>query len=1033
MLQLVLALWLPAAPLVAPAALVQPPSPHAPSIKVDPLALQADDEEAYRYLSGLQERGLHDLVVEAAGEFLKEHPRSTRIDLVRYRLGESLFELGRLSDAREPFEALAAKRGFERRNESRFRLAQCCLNAGDARPARIALEGLLKSDPGYLLGPGSVLLGEAWLGEGEPSRAADAYRSVLEGRFSSAEQLDARLGLAWCAREQGQHAEAVQGIEAFLAKAGEDDRVGEARLFRAEMLLAAERPEQARTAFAELKRDLGTRTAEDRRAIFRGLGLALAELGEWKAAADELEGFLKLSPQPERASEARLLCGAYRVRAEDPEAALAHLKSVNSAESFLWQARAQMLRSNPRAAVEAARGGLSRKPTADLSVQLQEELGDAASSVGDVDQALAAYASADTAYARHAGAALALGAQRWPAAREFALAAVRSDAEDGAHRRPAGWIAAEAALAQGDSRTAAAEFGALARADDRDDVGARSLARLSWAEWLNDDAQAAKSIATRFLELHAQRPESADQHFLLGRAHESFGEVQPALENYGAYLKSAEREHRPECLLRSSRLTEPEVAQERLGLLLGEFPGHEYVPEALYDSAELFSAGAEFEQAARRYDALLENHGGHALTAAARYGRAYCYLEADQPRECADLLERVVAGRSATADPSLQLAALELGVWANAQAGRLDRCEQFARSLFALELAPERALDAVRVAGDALKGNQRLEAAQQLYTDLAGVLTDPGARAEAEAEAAFLALDRKRLDEAEALVRRAQAKSPRSEAVTEAAFFVGEARFDAGQGTQAEALYLLATANPRMAPAALYKGGFSALRDERAADAEPRLSQLVKDHAQHELFGEGLYLLGEARFRLERFKSAIEPLERLRKELPRHASLPKALFRLGQCQSRSNQSQAAASTLADLKRRFGDFEWMAESELERGRALSKLDDRRGARAAFEDVLRRDDGVLAARARLELGRIEEREEAWERALDQFLKVAVLFEGTDEAAEALYASGGVLERLERFDAAAGRYREILDSYPESDVAALATERLADLGTR
>ncbi len=1030
MLRLALALWCSTGLIHGGSALALSASPDPPS---PPAAAQDEAEDAYRYLSGLQDRGLHDLVIESARAFLQEHPQSARVDLVRYRLGESLFELGRLGEARESFELLAERRGFERQDEARFRLAQCCLDAGEPRAARTPLERLLSGNAGYLEGPARVLLGEAWLGEGRPEQAEAAYLRVIEGSFGSAEKLDARLGHAWCARERNAPLQALERIDAFLQRAEEDARVPQARLFRAEVLLAAERAQEALQAFEALEATRGTRPMEDQRAIVRGRALSRAQLEQWAAAAGDFEVFASLEPSAELLAEARLLGGAYRVRAGQPGAALKTLQPLDGAEPELWRARAHLDAGDASAARNAARKGLGARPAAELARELQAELGDACSRLGQVDEALLAYAGADTAYCRHAGAALALGSGRFPEAREFALAAVRLDAEGGDHRRPAAWIAAEAALAQGDSRTASPEFAALFQANERDDVGARALARCAWAEWLNGEATAVRELSQRFLKLHPERSEAAEQHFLLARALEAMGEVPQALVHFDAYVQSGEQAHLPECLLRSARLLEGAAAEQRLALLVQRFPEHPLAPEALYDWAEALSARGAFEPAAERYDALLAGHPAHPLTAAARYGRAFCHLELEEPAACADLLERVLTGREATDDGALRLAALELGVWANARADRPQRAEQFARSLFALELSPERALDAVRVAGDALAASGGLAEAQQLYADLAAALTQPAARAEAEAEAAFLALDRQRLDEAEALVRRAQAKAPTSEVVTEAAFFVGEARFDAGQGAQAEALYALAEANPRLAPAALYKAGFSALRDARPQEAEPRLAKLVQGHAGHELFGEGLYLLGESRFRLDRFAQAIAPLERLAKELPRHASLPKALFRLGQCQARVGQAQAAASTLADLKRRFGDFEWLAEGELERGRALAKLDDRRGARAAFEDVLRRDKGVLAARARLELGRLEERDEQWESALEQFLKVAVLFEGTDEAAQALLAAGGVLERLERFEPAAGRYREILERYPESDAAAVATERLADLGTR
>src|SRR5262245_60033684 len=64
--------------------------------------LRADSsaDEQYNYISGLFEKGFHDLVVTESKKFLAANASHPRAPLVRYRLGQSLFELKKFADAK---------------------------------------------------------------------------------------------------------------------------------------------------------------------------------------------------------------------------------------------------------------------------------------------------------------------------------------------------------------------------------------------------------------------------------------------------------------------------------------------------------------------------------------------------------------------------------------------------------------------------------------------------------------------------------------------------------------------------------------------------------------------------------------------------------------------------------------------------------------------------------------------------------------------------------------------------------------------
>jgi TolA-binding protein len=336
---------------------------------------------------------------------------------------------------------------------------------------------------------------------------------------------------------------------------------------------------------------------------------------------------------------------------------------------------------------------------------------------------------------------------------------------------------------------------------------------------------------------------------------------------------------------------------------------------------------------------------------------------------------------------------------------------------------------------------------QALLDDLRPELSDPQLALEVLIESAWLALEEGRVDAAESAARTALSLAPADRkggqgaggaegaaALGEVCFFVGEARYAAGEHAGAAALYEEAARRAGGTPRAqaLYKLGFARLALEDWNRAAQAFEALVRDHAGTELAAEGLYLQGEAHFRAGQYAAAVEPLERLTRESPAHAAVPRALFRLGLAHGEEGRWKPCEAALSELARRAPDFELAAEAELWRGRALAALGDRRSAQAAFERVVARDKTVLAARARLELGRLALEAGDAEGALAEFLKVALLFADGEEVSEALYLAGTALEHLGDTDKAKAQYRELIEEHPDTTAAARAKERLGELGS-
>ncbi|MCB9916591.1 MAG: tetratricopeptide repeat protein [Planctomycetes bacterium] len=181
------------------------------------VAPQDGAEEQYRFLAGLYERGLYDRAAREARDFLAQHPRDARADLVRYRLAGALFELERVAEALPEYEALTRVADFEYADEAWLRVGEARLRLGAPREAREAFARALGGRQPYLYPAARFLLGEAELALERWAAARQAYTATLADESARASTTArTRRGLAWCAlREDDAEAAARHATRAL--------------------------------------------------------------------------------------------------------------------------------------------------------------------------------------------------------------------------------------------------------------------------------------------------------------------------------------------------------------------------------------------------------------------------------------------------------------------------------------------------------------------------------------------------------------------------------------------------------------------------------------------------------------------------------------------------------------------------------------------------------------------------------------------------------------------------------------------------
>ena len=1002
--------------------------------------LDKGDEEA-QFIAGLAKRGLHEMVVRESRDFLRRRVAHKRASTVRYRMADALFELGNTAEALTEYKALDQVAGFEQATEVKFRLGQCLLDLGQNAEAAAAFRGAVSGNAEYLKAASSYLLGEALFRIEDWTGAREAYAGVFRATEGVAEYArDARYGVTWSAWKGGDYDATVAGAEAFLANHKDDSLVGEIAFLSAEAHLAAKRPVKALAAYARVTGGDYLETAR------RGAAFAEAARGNHRKAAELFRAYRSQFPSGQFVAEATLQEGVQLVRAEDFGGAVQALtarSAADDAQTRYWRALAYAGAGNHQEALKAAQQGLTKNPDEAMAAQLRIAAGDALFELGRADEAAELYESSGSAYALHAAAVARLNAGDAKEAERLARTLLT-----GVAREPGAAYRADALLTRGEalfrlkryeeaepllqrllSEAKPGPNGTPAVTPAKPEIISRAGGRLAWCRWYAGDHQGAKGLFVSLAkDSNGTLPERQEAAFMAGRAALAAEENEAAASWFDSYLKAAPKgPFAAEALLRLARLQGGDGAAALFMRIAAEFPDSELVAPALSELAEIRIGNKDMAGAAEAYAALVEKFPTDELAKNATYGLGWARYNLGDLDGAAGPLWKVAVDKDAPAE--LQVASTELLVWVEAAAKRPAESMRAFMGLTRLVKDEGRLVTAARVVDGAFVEASDLKGRTMLWNRVFGLVKGVDAVSAARIERGFLALDKGDVETAAKEALAARQAAPTSPAVAELLFFVGETYFKAEDDRRAAPLFLAASAHgaPEVAERALYKAGFSELRSGNNEDAIKAFAAVAERFGNGVLAPESMFLAGEASYRDGKDADAVKWLRRMLKEAPGHASRAKALFRLGVAEGRLENWRPSADALAELIAKNPEFPSLLEAELWRGRALSRVNERRAARQSLSRVVEKDQGVLAAQARIELGRLHEIEKDDESAISEYLKVAVLYGHAEECAESLVRAGDVLARQGKADRAKAQYEEAIADYPKTPWADEARVRL------
>lgn len=980
-------------------------------------AVRADEaSDQYAVAAGHYQAQRWQLAAEEFETFLNRYPDHADRNQSVFFLAEALLQLGKYSQARQRFQqylALELEGRFSK--PALFREGEAAYLSDDYETAKASLGKFHQryaDDPlnAFVL----TYLGGIALAEQNWAGAEQHYRQCLETFPDGKMQDDCRFGLARVLEKQAKYEEAERLYLALTAKTG--NRLADDAQFRlGAVQYAAGQYEDAVKTFEPF--DSRLITSRHRATALLGSGWAMVKLNRLD---DARKYFERIISDPKLGTEARYWLGWI-------------LKTQNQ-----WAAAAKLLLETAEAA-----------PAHRLVAAIRFHAGDAMLRDGNTDAALEQFRWI---------AAHAEDGNEWgdDALRGEAQAALLAKDHSGVDR-----IASEFERRYADSPLS----GDVAR------FRAQSLIE-------RQDHQPAAAILEPIVKAAEGEADHPEVRYLLALAYEGLKRYDEAETVLTPVLASADPRLKADAQLALASIF---LARQRfaeaispLESLRKEKPEGDAAVKSLGQLAICYARTGELDTAKKLYVQLIRDYPDHDLLIPSTEQLAEAAYDAGE-REWADKLFAWLAADGQ--QPEYRVKGLSGQAWSQYKSGKMEEAAvTFGRLLDASppsKLAAEGAL----VRGQILQQLGRLDAALEMFdlvikkysqTDrypealwaAARIRDDRGEDREAaglyerlankfpdfpEADAVlyrwgWTLADLGEQDRFYALLERLTKNYPQSTFRADAVFRLAQHAYETSQLADARRwVDSLLSGEPAEAVResgirenALYLRAQIDVAEARWPEAQRGFEEMLAQYPEGPLRQRAEYGVAEAAFRQGRYEEARERLGRLAQQTEgkQEPWLAVVQLRLAQTLCHEKKWNEAYDVASKIESQYPGFEEQFEADYVTGRCLANRADFDGAREAYGKVIRSARGEkteTAAKAQLMIAESYFHQENYEAALREFLRLEILYAYPELQSAALMQAAKCHELLGEVPQATELYQRLVKSYPETEFAAAAANRL------
>jgi TolA-binding protein len=1054
--------------------------------EADTSGAQSSPEARAQYSDAVkfQNAGKFDLAADEYAAFLKNYADDPLAGKARHYLGVCQVQQKKYAEGAEALtKVLNDNPRFELADATwfylgfaRFKLAEAAAGkqkTDELSRAVTALTNVGKSFPKSPLAAQSYYyLGEAHYAAGNRGEAVAAYRALVDGFPNDALVPDALYALGYAYEELKQYEKANQAYDGFLAKHSRHELAADVTMRKGEALLASGDAANAEKWFAKAAAIEGFREADH--ALFQQ-GSAAFEQQQYERAAALFSSVADRFPKSPELRLASLNAGnaLYRLKKyEQARGALSKVWDGNdeaAAESLHLAVRSHIDERKPAEAIAL----LSRRDAKGLPAKwaavLRMDEADAMFEIPEQrKEAVAKYAALAKDFPQHPKAADALymagfaslQSGDYQAALDYAATFAKTFG-DHALAPDVQYTAAEAHLLSQQFDTAEKMLGELmAKYPSHKEAGVWRR-RIGYAMFLQDRFDDAVKQLSPLVAQTSEPAALADLQYWLGASYAKLKQPQQALAALQASLDAAPKGR----MAQKATLALAQVQAESGNLeaavqtarrAVDHFPRGDAAAEAYYRLGVLLSQAGNAKESGELFARVIEQWPDSSFAPFALHNLALAQIGQKQYAEAEKALTTVLEKH---AKHPLALDALLDRGHARQLAGKYDAAADDIAKFLDADPPREKRSPALHVLGicqdrlkkpqEAVKTYETLLKDDPKYAEAAGVLYElgwslKGLKRDADATAAFARL----ADE-----------HPKSPYAAEASYLVGEQRYAEKAYDKALAAYeQAAAAKPEGAVAEkiVHKLGWAHYRLKAYKAAHAVFARQIDAWPSGPLAADALFMLGESLFQQNKHAEALAAYERAEKaKLSTDDIRVLTLLHAGQSAAQLKQWAKSLEYLQKVVSNHANSYWVADALYEQGWATKNLaDDADGkgqadqaaklydqAIAHFDAAARkaagRTDQEVGARARFMQGEVHFQKKEHKEAIRNFFKVAQGYGYPNSPpaiqrwqAKACYEMGRVYEVMKLVDEARSSYREVVEKFPTSEVAAAARKRVEEL---
>jgi cellulose synthase operon protein C len=1000
-----------------------------------PTSAAADDaSDGYNLAVGLYKQSRWPLAAEKFQEYLRKHPDHAKAPYAKLYLGLTLINLEKYADARELLRGHVKDYPTSpNRSDALYRVAECSYLLNDLKAAEKELQAFLAHSPNSELGEWAwPYLGDTQLRLDDPTAAVGTFRQSLN-RFPNGQLAeDSKFGLAKAYQALNRDDEAV-ALYRELAADRSSARGPQAQLNLGTLYFDRENYADAAAAFVRVEQQFPQSRLVPTAQL--NAGYAYYQLGEYQAAVALFE---KAARQESQSATAGFWKGVSLKSLGDYAQAAAVLKAAYEADAnnplaertlFQWadcQLRNKQYDEARRQFLELVR----RWPDGDLADDSLHYAGEAALLADRLDEA---------------GDLL----ERF--GREYPGSGLRMHHEllQGRLRRAQG--------GEDNLKRAAAHFQKVLA--ETSVPRTQSLARLylgqTWHK-LGDSAQAIAAVAPLVEQIgrDGTASEFTEALVLQGLCLLDQKDFAAAVAALSRYLELEPQGGQADQALAARALAEAQQgnaakAKFNLATLSSTFPQSPLIARTIHELAEIAYAESRWDAAEELFVSLTALGDESPYHAKGLSGLAWTLYQKKNYAEAAQGFARLVRQHP---DDALASEAAYMRGKALEEAGQTQQAaDAYAQAFrtFAPQMPNSAAADEglakhVYLAGlqsaRMLKALKKTDEADAAYDALQKQFRRGKDRDKLLEEWALLNYEAERFNRSDAIFRQLIDETPDSDRADNARLSLAESDLVGGRLDQAAQAFRDLAADPQaggdVRQVALYHLiGIAADRADwreslKAAD------QLTERYPDSNFRWHARFYSGEAHLQLgdlEKARDAFLALKTSAEEsaVSRSEWFPRVWVLLAETYFRLKQYADVEATVDELRSRDPMSRYLYQADEVLGRSYKNQAKFDPARTAFQRVIDNPHGrrtETAAKSQLMIAETHLIQRNYKQALEDYLKVHILYKFPEWQSLAVYQAARCHESLNEWPAAVNTYEMLLKEFPNSEKAAEAQQRLA-----